>query len=116
MSLQQLDKPQIEALLKAQVHEEVRRTPEGFAIFNSCAHTLIDLSGETEMHTVSLKLRNGDCLTFCVIPHDTICPGGGCVDIQYQGTNTESTMIGFTEGKRDERMSHNLYSLDYKRK
>lgn len=95
--------------IRTVTREEAQK--QGYAVFNRCPHTLIDLSSmkeERDKHTLSVKLPNGDFVTFCVMP---CLDGEGCIDIDYHGRK-HTRAIAF-ENEKHESISGNLYSLDY---
>ena len=74
-----------------------------FPIFNTCTTTFVDLqnvqdlSKENDLHTISIRLPNGDYLTVALVPYSGE-NGDGCVDIQYHGDKS-TRVIGFKQGR-----------------
>ncbi len=84
---------------------------EGHACFNNGLHTIVELDHleKGSMHTISIKLPNGQYLTTCIIPFDG---DSGTIDFKYHGTG-EQRVIGFRNGKSEE-IKADLYTLEYR--
>lgn len=123
MSIRHLTYKEVEALQKARkTRDETPGTTDGYPLYNTCAHTLIDLSapGEdptahSDMHTLSIRLPNGDHVTVCNIPYSSFTDGDGCIDIKYHGSKRDTHVIAFSSGEREQRAKGNFYSLVYEK-
>lgn len=73
-------------------------------------HVKVDTKG-----TVVLDTPFG-VVTVCIMPHfmDDSGGNGGCIDIQYHGTEFKHQMIAFQNG-RDKRIEGDLYSFDLRK-
>lgn len=118
MNIQQLSEQQVQDV------REQSTTFHGFPLFNPCPHTFIDLSGPNEdpaatpiMQTLSVKLPNGEYVTFSVISQERIEAGAGCIDIKYHG-NGKTRVIAFTpNGQPDQQAKTDmLYTFMYSNK
>lgn len=123
MSVRHLTYEQVEALQKARkTRDEFPRTTNGYPLYNTCTHTFIDLSApgedptaQSDMHTVSIRLPNGDYVTVCSIPYSSFTDGNGCLDIKYHGAKCETHVIAFNPGESDQRAKGKFYSLVYEK-
>lgn len=78
---------------KLMKHESLTIENVEFPLFNTCTHTMVDLYHEKKddetktnnMHTLSMRLPNGDFLTLSDKENDSAV-GSGCIDIQYYGS------------------------------
>jgi len=106
--------PTVETMSRKEAEER------GIAVFNGGSHTFIDLSemklSEDEgMHTISIKLPNGDFVTTCIVPFFTYDGGkSGTVDFKYHNEKAQTTVMGFENGT-SKVISADLYTLDYKK-
>ena len=117
----------IEQLSTEQVQDARKHssTFKGFPLYNSCPHAFIDLSVPAEestadsdmMHTLSVKLPNGQFVTFTVISHERIDAGTGTIDMKYHG-HGETKVIAFTpNGQPDQIATTDLmYTFVYAEK
>lgn len=110
--------PTVETMSRKEAEER------GIAVFNSGSHTFIDLSESKKseddgMHTISIKLPNGDFITASLVPfYQYDKAKSGTLDFKYHDSSEENkaqtTVMGFENGT-SKLMTADLYTLDYKK-
>ena len=88
---------------------------KGYPTFNGCNHYLVDMSHlnprtEDWMNTISVKLPNGNYITFCVMQTSK---DETCVDTKFHGDNLKDHRVLAMggEGKDENVYNKNIYAL-----
>lgn len=95
-------------------------TPEnakkkGYPTFNECNHYTVDMSHlkpgtDDWMNTISVKLPNGNFVTFCVMQTS---PDETCVDTKFHGENLKDHRVMTFGGSGEDYIvpNKNIYAL-----
>lgn len=87
----------------------------GYPIFNKCNHYTVDMShldhkSKDWMNTISIKLPNGNYVTFCVMQTSK---DESCIDVKFHGDNLKDHRVYAMGGDSDDAnvYNKNIYAL-----